>query len=108
MASNVVFGAYSPGRLYLKSDRSFSIASVSHPVLNTSRPHKGDDWPTGGQTGVDIRAASDGVVVFNGPFKDYGNAVIIEHTRADGSKFRTLYAHMAEGSPYAVGSRISA
>ena len=66
-----------------------------HPVLKTTRPHRGVDY--GAPTGTHIKAAGDGKVIFRGRKGSYGNAIILQH----GGNITTLYAHM---SKYANGT----
>lgn len=74
------------------------------------RFHEGVDFP-GGRTGVgaDIKAASNGTVAENYLHGAFGNLVILDHgvlasgTHA-GKRVRSLYAHMLNPSPLAVGS----
>lgn len=60
-----------------------------HPVLKTNRFHTGVDFA--GPTGMPIRAAQTGVIIFAGGMGGYGNTVIIDH----GGGVSTLYAHMS-------------
>ncbi len=58
-----------------------------HPVTGTWRFHRGIDIKAPEDTPV--RAVMDGRVKFSGWFKDYGNTVIIEHSKG----FETRYSH---------------
>lgn len=58
-----------------------------HPIFNTKKLHKGIDIPA--TTGTPAVAIDDGVVIFSGVQRGYGNTVMIQHT--DGKV--TLYAH---------------
>lgn len=60
-----------------------------HPVLKTSRPHRGVDYAA--PTGTPILATGDGKVDFIGTKGGYGRTVILSH----GGKYTTLYAHMS-------------
>ncbi|WP_438970335.1 OapA family protein [Methylophaga sp.] len=60
-----------------------------HPVLKTSRPHRGVDYAAA--TGTPILATGDGKVSFVGTKGGYGRTVILSH----GGKYTTLYAHMS-------------
>lgn len=60
-----------------------------HPVLKTSRPHRGVDYAAA--TGTPILATGDGKVDFVGTKGGYGRTVILSH----GGKYTTLYAHMS-------------
>lgn len=60
-----------------------------HPVLKTSRPHRGVDYAA--PTGTPILATGDGKVDFVGTKGGYGRTVILSH----GGKYTTLYGHMS-------------
>ncbi|MFW5451042.1 MAG: peptidoglycan DD-metalloendopeptidase family protein [Methylophagaceae bacterium] len=60
-----------------------------HPVLKTSRPHRGVDYAAA--RGTPILATGDGKVDFAGTKGGYGRTVILTH----GGKYTTLYAHMS-------------
>ncbi len=60
-----------------------------HPVLKTSRPHKGVDYAAA--RGTQITATGDGKVSFVGTKGGYGRTVVLSH----GGKYTTLYAHMS-------------
>jgi murein DD-endopeptidase MepM/ murein hydrolase activator NlpD len=60
-----------------------------HPVLKTSRPHRGVDYAAA--TGTPILATGDGKVDFVGTKGGYGRTVVLSH----GGKYTTLYAHMS-------------
>lgn len=60
-----------------------------HPVLKTSRPHRGVDYAAA--TGTPIMATGDGKVSFLGTKGGYGRTVVLSH----GGKYTTLYAHMS-------------
>lgn len=60
-----------------------------HPILKTSRPHKGVDYAAA--TGTPITATGDGKVSFVGRKGGYGRTVVLSH----GGKYTTLYAHMS-------------
>jgi murein DD-endopeptidase MepM/ murein hydrolase activator NlpD len=61
-----------------------------HPVLKTSRPHRGVDYAA--PTGTPILATGNGKVEFIGNKGGYGRVVILSH----GGKYTTLYAHMSK------------
>ena len=61
-----------------------------HPVLKTTRPHKGTDYAA--RTGTPIKTSGDGKIIWRGKKGGYGNAVIVQH----GGNITTLYAHMSK------------
>ncbi|MFW5426154.1 MAG: M23 family metallopeptidase, partial [Methylophagaceae bacterium] len=67
-----------------------------HPILKTSRPHKGVDYAAA--RGTPITATGDGKVSSVGTKGGYGRTVVLSH----GGKYTTLYAHM---SSYRKGLR---
>ncbi len=60
-----------------------------HPILKTSRPHKGVDYAAA--RGTPITATGDGKVSFMGTKGGYGRTIVLSH----GGKYTTLYAHMS-------------
>ncbi len=60
-----------------------------HPVLKTSRPHRGVDYAAA--RGTPIMATGDGKVSFLGTKGGYGRTIVLSH----GGKYTTLYAHMS-------------
>jgi len=60
-----------------------------HPVLKTSRPHRGVDYAA--SRGTPILATGDGKISFRGTKGGYGRTVVLTH----GGKYTTLYAHMS-------------
>jgi len=71
-----------------------------HPILGEVRMHTGIDYAAG--TGVPIKAAGNGIVVWAGPRGGYGNAVIIDHRNG----LATLYAHQSVVKA-TVGQKVS-
>ena len=71
-----------------------------HPVLGSSRMHKGVDYAAG--TGTPIMAAGDARVAFVGWKGGYGRAVILDHGRG----YTTLYGHMSRFANAKAGQRI--
>lgn len=70
-----------------------------HPVLKTTRPHRGVDY--GAPTGTPVRATGDGKIILRGPSGGYGNTIIVKH----GTTYNTLYAHLSRfASSSKVGS----
>jgi murein DD-endopeptidase MepM/ murein hydrolase activator NlpD len=61
-----------------------------HPILNVARLHAGVDM--GAPSGVEIRAAADGIVVLAEVRGGYGNAVVIDH----GHSLATMYGHTSK------------
>jgi len=72
-----------------------------HPILGEVRMHTGLDYAAG--TGVAIKAAGGGIVIWAGPRGGYGNAVVIDHGRG----LATLYAHQSRVNA-TVGQRVNA
>ncbi len=70
-----------------------------HPILGEVRMHTGIDYAAG--TGLPIKAAGGGIVVWAGPRGGYGNAVIIDHRNG----LATLYAHQSRVSAR-VGQKV--
>lgn len=79
---------------------SSGFGSRRHPVLGTSRMHKGVDYAAG--SGTPIMAAGDARVQFVGWKGGYGRTVILDHGRG----YTTLYAHMSRFGNYKAGQRI--
>jgi murein DD-endopeptidase MepM/ murein hydrolase activator NlpD len=75
-------------------------AARKHPVLGTTRAHRGVDYAAA--TGTPIMAAGDGRVTYAGWKGGYGRTVIIDH----GNKVTTLYAHMSRIGNVKNGSRV--
>lgn len=71
-----------------------------HPVLGTTRAHKGVDYAAA--TGTPIMAAGDGRVTFAGWKGGYGRTIIIQHA----NNVTTLYGHMSRLGNYKNGSRV--
>lgn len=65
-------------------------------MYNANDKHCGLDYGRGGAS-FPVRAVADGVVVFAGYMPSPGNVVILEHTRPDGGKFRTIHHHLRDG-----------
>lgn len=59
-----------------------------HPILNTTRAHKGTDYAA--PTGTPVKATGDGKVVAAGRDGGYGNVIRIKH----GQSYKTVYAHL--------------
>jgi murein DD-endopeptidase MepM/ murein hydrolase activator NlpD len=76
-----------------------------HPILHYTKLHTGVDFGVG--YGTPIMAAADGVVIFSGTMRGYGNAVVIDH----GGGIATLYGHcsallVSEGQNVSKGTVI--
>ena len=61
-----------------------------HPIFNTKFFHRAIDIAN--KKNTPIVATADGIVVFSGWMRGYGNIIAIEH----GQKYRTVYAHLAK------------
>ncbi|WP_262378604.1 M23 family metallopeptidase [Luteimonas viscosa] len=72
-----------------------------HPVLGTSRMHKGVDYAA--RSGTPIMAAGEARVVSAGWHGGYGNTVVLDH----GKGYSTLYAHMSRTAKLKRGQRVS-
>jgi murein DD-endopeptidase MepM/ murein hydrolase activator NlpD len=59
-----------------------------HPILGTTRAHKGTDYAAG--SGTPVRAIGDGIVVHAGWRGGYGNTLEIRHRNG----YLTRYAHL--------------
>ncbi|MDQ6646717.1 MAG: peptidoglycan DD-metalloendopeptidase family protein [Pseudomonadota bacterium] len=78
----------------------FSLAR-KHPILGYSRAHKGVDYAA--PTGTPIHAAGDGVIVYRGWERGFGNFVLIKHS----AEYSTAYGHMSRfESGERVGSHV--
>lgn len=63
-----------------------------HPVLQYSRMHNGVDL--GGVFGEPMYSAGEGIIVFAGPAKGYGNWIVIYHGLLNSKNIYTIYGHM--------------
>ena len=61
-----------------------------HPIFNTKFFHRAIDIAN--KKNTPIVSTADGIVVFSGWMRGYGNVIAIEH----GQKYRTVYAHLAK------------
>lgn len=113
--SQISFDAYNPGSIFsLRSGVGLRV----HPVTGALLGHQGLDWSRQpgavSIAGQPIPVAADGVVVDRGfqlnPSNGtgWGNYIVVEHTRADGSKFQTLYAHLQAPSALSTGAVVLA
>jgi murein DD-endopeptidase MepM/ murein hydrolase activator NlpD len=75
-------------------------AARKHPVLGTTRAHKGVDYAAA--TGTPIMAAGEGKITYAGWKGGYGRTIIVDH----GNGVTTLYAHMSRMGNYKTGSRV--
>ena len=64
-------------------------SSRRHPILHTTRAHRGVDYAA--PRGTAVKASGDGRVVSAGRNGGYGRTVILKH----GATYTTLYAHLA-------------
>ena len=74
--------------------------SRKHPVLGTTRAHRGVDY--GARTGTPIMAAGDARVQSVGWQRGYGRTVVLDHGRGH----TTLYAHMSRFGNFKRGQRV--
>jgi murein DD-endopeptidase MepM/ murein hydrolase activator NlpD len=75
-------------------------AARKHPVLGTTRAHKGVDYAAA--TGTPIMSAGEGKITYAGWKGGYGRTIIVDH----GNGVTTLYAHMSRMGNYKTGSRV--
>lgn len=61
-----------------------------HPILHITKLHTGVDFSAG--SGTPIVAAAEGIVIFAGSLRGYGNTVVVDH----GGGISTLYAHQSQ------------
>ena len=103
--TTISFDAYSPGQQFTFNS---AYALRFHPVYKIWKTHSGGDFSA--KLGTPIRAAADGVVfrVLSDRDKDYGYAVVLQHTRNDGSTFYSLVGHMQDPATLHVGDSVSA
>lgn len=80
-----IFTWPTPGYSSITSDYGMRY----HPILKEYRMHTGID--IGAPSGVSIKAADSGTVIFAGWMGAYGQAVIVDH----GGGLSTLYGHMS-------------
>jgi len=74
---------------FIRVSSQFSL-NRKHPVLKTSRPHRGIDYAA--PTGTPVYAAGDGRVVQSGFNNSMGNFIVIQH---DGT-YSTKYLHLSK------------
>ena len=79
---------------------SLFTSARRHPVLGTTRAHKGVDYAAG--SGTPIMSAGDGRIAFAGWKNGYGRTVIVDHGRG----YTTLYAHMSRFGKAKTGARV--
>ncbi|HHY80752.1 MAG TPA: peptidoglycan DD-metalloendopeptidase family protein [Thermoanaerobacter sp.] len=84
----------SGGKLLWPVPSSYTVTSPFgmrfHPVTGTYKMHTGIDIAA--NTGDEIVAAADGVVITAAPYGGYGNIVVIDHSGG----ISTLYAHNSQ------------
>lgn len=68
---------------------SSGFAMRYHPILHIWTQHKGIDYAA--PMGTPVRTIGDGVVVFAGQQRGYGNVIMIRHD----AKRETVYAHLS-------------
>ncbi|HCH33629.1 MAG TPA: peptidase M23 [Oceanospirillaceae bacterium] len=98
---------YSMRKAFLRSPVDFFRISSKynpnrkHPVLKTSRPHRGVDYAAA--RGTPIKASGDGKVIWRATKGGYGRTIIIQHAGI----YTTLYAHMSKyNSKVKKGTRV--
>lgn len=75
-------------RLPFDSGMSSGWGARSRPMPGATANHTGIDWAK--PRGTPVQAAFSGEVVTAGPYRGYGNAVIVDH----GNGLTTLYGHL--------------
>lgn len=75
-------------RLPFQSGMSSGWGVRGRPMPGATANHTGIDWAK--PRGTPVQAAFSGQVVQAGPYRGYGNAVILDH----GNGLRTLYGHL--------------
>jgi Ca2+-binding RTX toxin-like protein len=104
---------YNPGESFVVNPtRKFSTSDIAHPTQG-HRPHYGVDYKSapgvGSLSGFAIPAAETGTVVYADWGSGFGNTIILAHTDATGRVLGfTLYAHLKEPTPHAIGTLIQA
>lgn len=94
----------SDGRLQREPIEAYS--HISCAFLEDSQ-HYGVDFAA--STGTPVLAAADGVALAAGWHYGYGNYLLLYHGKTDdGASVVTLYAHLQEPSPLAVGMPVKA
>lgn len=80
------------------------------PAAGASTFHRGVDMSVIGNNRGTIVSAADGIVVKAGPMNGFGNAIMIEHSDAQGRLVATtVYGHMNTGHIYvSVGDKVAA
>lgn len=73
----------------------------------TNSFHEGIDFSYGGIGGADIHPIGAGTVTTNAYSSGWGNYVIVFHGTVDGNDLYSLYAHMVNPSPVAVGTEVT-
>jgi Peptidase family M23 len=110
----ILIDAYNPGGpFFLRS----SAGLRTHPLTGAMIGHQGIDWSrvpgSASIAGAPIPVAADGVVVDRGfqlaaDGTGWGNYVVVEHTRVDGTTFQTLYAHLQSPASLQPGAHVVA
>lgn len=115
MSSTSFDVSYNPGSSFRVT--SSTSATRVHPLTGELKGHSGIDYGkaegVASILGLDVPSAASGFVKDKGyqvapDGTGWGNYVVVEHTRIDGTKFQTLYAHLNESSPLSINQEVSA
>jgi murein DD-endopeptidase MepM/ murein hydrolase activator NlpD len=82
--------AYTPSILPLYGSIRSGYGMRNHPLTGHRRFHRGIDIPS--WVGAPIRSTADGVVIYSGWARAFGNIVVIRHNMG----FMTKYAHASK------------
>ena len=79
------------GSYYISSGYGYRI----HPTLGYSKLHGGIDITGSGAYGKPIYAIANGQVILSQYYDSYGNCIMIDHGKYNGTSIVSLYAHAA-------------
>lgn len=112
-SSNGADGYYTPEgeslrKAFLLSPLAFSRVSSGftnarfHPILKEWRAHRGIDYAA--PTGTPVRATANGIILYSGSQKGYGNLVVLKHN----GKYESAYGHLSRfASGMGKGKRVN-
>src|SRR5262249_3433785 len=82
--------------------RDNNVTPITGWMYDNINRHNAVDYGRGGAT-FRVDAVADGQVIWIGWMSSPGNVVIIEHTAANGQKFRVIYHHFRNGRDNDIG-----